>query len=82
MTGELLLKQIEKDVANEFYPAFVAVALWSDCAFDDFKSIVEVLEAHFPDVWVHACFLIFETKKSLTEFFLRTQLREIFQITI
>ena len=26
MTGELLLKQIEKDVADEFYPPFVAVA--------------------------------------------------------
>ena len=52
MTGELLLKQIEKDVANEFYPAFVAVALWSDCAFDDLKSIVEVLEPHFPHAFL------------------------------
>ena len=69
MTGELLLKQIKKDVADGFYPAFVAVTLGFDkknlffgrknfrttgiCALDDLKSIVAVLEAHFPDVWIH-----------------------------
>ncbi|CBY20168.1 unnamed protein product [Oikopleura dioica] len=55
MTGELLVKQIKSDVADGFYPAFVAVTLGTTgiCAFDDLKSIVEVLEAHYPNVWIH-----------------------------